>query len=60
MHAVVIKGELNYLMPQNKELKTLDIGSYFGSTDKAIHTITNVSEKEIILYVRTNGKIKVK
>lgn len=59
-HAVVIKGELNYLMPQNKELKTLDIGSYFGSTDKAIHVITNKSEKEIVLYVRTNGKIKVK
>ncbi len=60
LHSVVIKGELNYLIPQNKELKTLDVGSYFGSTDKAIHSITNVSEKEIILYIRTNGKIKVK
>ncbi len=59
LHSVVIKGELSYLMPINKDLKTLDIGSYFGSTDKAIHTITNESEEEIILYIRTNGKIKV-
>ena len=60
LHAVVIKGELNYLMPQNEESKTLDMGSYFGSTDKALHTINNTSEQEIILYVRTNGKIRVK
>ena len=60
LHSVVIKGELNYLMPESKESKTLDIGSYFGSTDKSIHTIINKSEKEIILYVRTNGKIKVR
>ncbi|MEO1217270.1 MAG: DUF4437 domain-containing protein [Bacteroidota bacterium] len=60
MHAVVIQGKLHYLMPQNKQSKTLDMGSYFGSTDKAIHTITNESDKEIILYIRTNGKIKVK
>lgn len=60
LHSVVIKGELKYLMPKNKESKTLDIGSYFGATDKAIHTITNESEEEIILYIRTSGKVKVK
>lgn len=59
-HSVVIRGELNYMMPQTKESKILDAGSYFGSTDKAFHTITNTTEKEIILYVRTNGEVKVK
>lgn len=60
LHSVVIKGELNYIMPQNKEVKILDAGSYFGSTDQAIHTITNNSEEDVILYIRTNGEIKVK
>ena len=59
-HSVVIKGEISYLMPQNQESKTLDTGSYFGSTDTAIHTITNASEIESIIYIRTNGKIRVK
>lgn len=60
LHTVVIKGEINYTMPQNKETKVLNEGSYFGSTDRAIHRITNNSESEIILYVRTNEKIKIK
>ncbi len=60
VHSVVIMGELNYTMPQNKETMVLDNGSYFGSTDKAVHTVKNSSEKEIILYIRTNGEIKVK
>ncbi len=60
LHAVIIKGELIYTMPQNEALKTLDIGSYFSSTAKAIHSISNESEMETILYIRTNGDIKVK
>ena len=60
VHAVVIKGELNYTMPQNGDVKTLDIGSYFGSTEKAVHTVSNRSDSETIVYIRTNGKIKVK
>lgn len=60
MHSVVIKGELNYTMPQNNEIKTLDAGSYFGSTDRAVHTISTNSETENILYIRTNGEIKIK
>ena len=59
LHSVIIKGEINYTMPQTKEAKVLNIGSYFGSTDTAIHTIENNSENEIILYIRTNGEIKV-
>lgn len=60
LHSVVIKGNLHYLMPQNKETKALDMGSYFGSMGKAVHKIKNSSDKEIILYVRTNGDLKVK
>ncbi|MEQ9262582.1 MAG: DUF4437 domain-containing protein [Owenweeksia sp.] len=58
-HAMIVSGELNYEMPQTSEIKNLDVGSYFGSTNSAIHTITNSSGKEIILYVRTNGEISV-
>ncbi|NNK90636.1 MAG: DUF4437 domain-containing protein [Saprospiraceae bacterium] len=60
LHSVVIKGEINYTMPQNKEILVLDAGSYFSSTTKAVHTISNFSEEDIILYVRTNGEIMIK
>lgn len=57
LHSVVIQGELTYTLPQNKEEKTLNAGSYFGATDKAIHTIS--ANDETIIYIRTNGNIKV-
>lgn len=60
LHAVMIKGKLNYTLPQNKETKTLNVGSYFGATDRAIHSIANNSEKEVLLYIRTNGELKIK
>lgn len=60
LHSVVIKGEINYTMPQNNEIKVLDTGSYFGATDKAIHTVSNNSNSEVILYLRTNGAVIVK
>lgn len=59
LHSVVIKGEMNYQMPQTNEIKLLDRGSSFSATDKAIHTISNNSENEIILYFRTNGSLKI-
>ncbi len=60
LHSVVINGEMSYLLPQNDETKVLDLGSYFGSTDNAIHNISNSSESETVIYVRTNGNMKVK
>ena len=60
LHSVVIRGELNYTLPQNNETKVLNAGSYFGSTGMAIHTVTNSSEKEVIVYIRTNGELKVR
>lgn len=59
VHSVVIQGDLKYVLPQNQETKNLDAGSYFGSTDKAIHTISN-ARNEVVLYIRTNGTIKIK
>ncbi|NKI28507.1 DUF4437 domain-containing protein [Arenibacter sp. 6A1] len=59
LHSVVIQGELNYTLPQNQEIKILDAGSSFSSTDKAIHNISNDSEIDVLLYLRTNGNIKV-
>ncbi|MEO0555930.1 MAG: DUF4437 domain-containing protein [Bacteroidota bacterium] len=60
VHSVVIKGELNYKLPEHNEVKILDEGSYFGSTDKAIHNISNHGKDEAVIYMRTDGKIAVK
>ncbi len=60
LHSVIIKGGLNYTMPQNGEIINLDVGSYFGADEKAIHTITNNSNSETIVYVRTNGEISLR
>ncbi|WP_299133917.1 DUF4437 domain-containing protein [uncultured Tenacibaculum sp.] len=59
LHSVVIKGLINYKIPQSQEIKVLDAGSYFGSTDKSIHTVLNSTEREIIIYIRTNGDLKI-
>ncbi|GAB3009290.1 DUF4437 domain-containing protein [Cyclobacterium sediminis] len=58
LHAVVIQGELNYTLPQNHETKVLDAGSSFSATSKAIHTLAN-ENNEVLLYIRTNGSIKM-
>jgi len=60
LHSVIIKGELNYTMPQTETIKILDAGSYFSSTDKAVHTVSNGLENDVVIYVRTNGDIKIK
>ncbi|MDF9797066.1 hypothetical protein OKW21_002329 [Catalinimonas alkaloidigena] len=59
MRSVIIKGVIDYELPQTEEIKTLNAGSYFTSTGQAIHTITNNAISEIIMYISTNGRIKV-
>ncbi|MGB3607832.1 MAG: DUF4437 domain-containing protein [Psychroserpens sp.] len=59
LYSVVIQGELNYTLPQNQEVKLLDAGSSFSSNDKAFHKVSNDSEIDVLLYLRTNGNIKV-
>lgn len=58
-HAVVIQGDLTYEMPNTKALEQLDAGSYFGATDRATHQLTNSSNNENIIYIRTNGAVKI-
>lgn len=59
-HAIIVSGELNYELPQTKETKSLDPGSYFGSTGKAIHRLTSKPETSSIVYFRTNGAFKIR
>lgn len=58
-HAIVVSGALQYEMPKSTETKSLDAGSYFTSTDRAIHQLSNLTEEEVILYMRTNGAIRI-
>ncbi|WP_299315445.1 DUF4437 domain-containing protein [uncultured Aquimarina sp.] len=60
LKSVVIKGEINYKIPQTEEIKILNPGSFFSSSDKAIHSISNQNDLEAILYLRTNGNISIK
>lgn len=59
LHSVVIQGGLHYEMPNGEALKVLDSGSYFGATKKTIHNISNSSAEAVVLYIRTNGDIKI-
>ena len=59
-YSIVIKGDVKYEMPLSGEIKDLDIGSCFSSTGKAFHKITNENDSDIILYIRTNGDIRIK
>lgn len=58
-HAVIIQGNLTYVLPANNELKQLDSGSYFTATDKAIHTISNDTTEDVVIYIRTNDSINI-
>lgn len=60
LHAVIIQGDLNYTLPQTNEIQTLDAGSYFTSNKDAIHSVSNTSQNDVILYIRTNGHINMK
>ncbi|MDE3741285.1 DUF4437 domain-containing protein [Maribacter polysaccharolyticus] len=59
LHSVVIQGELHYEMPNGEALKVLDSGSYFGATHKTIHNISNSSAEAVVVYIRTNGDVKI-
>lgn len=56
--AVVIKGNVAYTMPNTKKATNLDQGSHFESKAEAIHDIS--TDKETLIYIRTNGDFKVK
>lgn len=58
--AIVIQGELEYFLSQKEVAKMLDAGSYFTSSGKASHTISNPSGGDMIIYLRTDGNITIK
>lgn len=59
-HGIVIQGELGYELPETKVLATLDPGSHFTSTARAIHTCSNTTDDDVLVYVRTNGKVEIR
>ena len=59
-HAVIILGESEYSMPKSGEIKPLDPGSYFTSKGKSKHQIRVTSDKETVIYIRTNGKFTLR
>lgn len=56
--AVVIKGQLEYA-ESDGDISSLEPGSYISSSKETVHPILSVSDKETILYVRTNGKYEI-
>ena len=57
--AVVIKGQPQYQVPGETDVKTLEPGSYFGSKGESVHQISSKAGEESIIYVRTDGKFNV-
>lgn len=56
-HAVVIKGPLQYHTSE-AEVTNMNPGSYFNSTGKSVHKVSNKIKEDTIIYVRTNGKLE--
>ena len=59
LHAILIKGKVEYSYPTNQQPQTLDSGSYFSSSKKAIHILHNHSQDSVVIYIRTNGNLVV-
>ena len=58
--AIVIDGALDYSLPGDEKSNELNPGSCFSSLNKAIHSIANTTEKEVLLYLKMDGEIYVK
>lgn len=56
-HAVIIEGEIEY---EASEIKNLDPGSYFTATEKSKHKIKSSNNSDCLIYIRTNGALKIK
>ena len=57
--AVVIKGQPQYQVPGETDVKTLEPGSYFSSKGESVHQVSSEAGEESIIYVRTDGKYDV-
>ena len=56
-HAVVIQGEVEYKTPKTEKL---DAGSYFTATEKSKHKLKSINHSDCLIYIRTNGDIRIK
>ena len=56
---VVIEGRANHQLSAASEVKSLEPGSYFGSTGKASHQVSVDAKEPCVLYVRSEGKFNV-
>ncbi len=59
LRAVVIKGQLQYQVPGETDVKTLEPGSYFSSKGESVHQVSFEAGDESIIYVRTDGQYDV-
>ena len=57
LRAVIIQGSITHQTAKDDKVDVLDAGSYFGAAENSTHKIS--SEKESIVYFRTNGKFEV-
>ena len=55
-HAVIIQGGLEY---NSSESKKLDPGSYFTATEKSKHQLKSINSLDCLIYIRTNGDLKI-
>lgn len=58
--AVIISGDLDYQSSLQSQTQTLGPGSFIESSDKVEHQFENKSDKEAIVYIRTNQAYQVK
>lgn len=59
LRAVVIQGRPRYRAPGASEARTLDPGSYFGSTGEARHQLSCGTTERCVVYVRAQGRFDV-
>lgn len=57
LRAVVTKGDLSY--HAETDITPLGTGSYFGSEDGGMHTITCSATEDCVLYISTEGRYDV-
>ena len=57
--AVVIKGQPQYHVPSEVDVKVLEPGSYFSSKGESVHQLSFKAGEECIIYVRTDCKYDI-
>lgn len=57
--AVVIKGNLQYNEPSKEIVTNLTPGSLFSSEKKSYHTLSNTSDDDVVVYVRSYGLYQI-